>query len=98
MGCAEESTWSGQSDRLRSERRPGRFSVFERGSIYWTPQTGAHEVRGAIRDKYAQLGWEAGSLGYPISDEYSVTGGKRSDFQHGSITWDSASNTTTVIK
>ncbi len=74
----------------------GRFSVFQRGSIYWTPQTGAHEVRGAIRDKYKEMGWESGQLGYPTSDEYAVANGRRSDFQHGSITWDSATNTSTV--
>ena len=74
----------------------GRFSVFQHGSIYWSPQTGAHEVRGAIRDKYAETGWETGSLGYPVSDEYAVANGRRSDFQHGSIVWDSTSNTTAV--
>ena len=56
----------------------------------------AHEVRGAIRDKYAETGWEAGPLGYPTSDEYAVEGGRRSDFEHGSITWSSATNTATV--
>ena len=74
----------------------GRFSVFQRGSIYWTAQTGAHEVRGAIRDKYAETGWESGALGYPVSDEYAVPGGRRSDFQRGIITWDSATSTSTV--
>ena len=38
------------------------------------------------------LGWEAGALGYPVSDEYDAPGGKRSDFQHGSITWSAATN------
>lgn len=28
-----------------------------------------HEVHGAIRDKWASLGYERGLLGYPISDE-----------------------------
>jgi len=36
----------------------GRFNHFQGGSIYWTPATGAHEVHGAIRDKWASLGWE----------------------------------------
>jgi hypothetical protein len=76
----------------------GRFNVFEHGSIYWTPQTGAHEVRGSIRDKYAETGWEAGPLGYPTSDEHDVAGGRASDFQHGTITWDSTSGSTTVTQ
>jgi hypothetical protein len=36
--------------------RRGRFRDFERGSIYWKSQTGAHEVHGDIRIKWAQLG------------------------------------------
>ncbi|MCA9558961.1 MAG: C39 family peptidase [Myxococcales bacterium] len=74
----------------------GRYSVFERGSIYWTPTLGAHEVHGMIRDKWKETGWEAGDLGYPISDEYAVPEGRRSDFEGGSITWHRASATCTV--
>jgi hypothetical protein len=74
----------------------GRYNVFERGSIYWTSTTGAHEVLGRIRDAWKAEGWEAGRLGYPTSGEYAVAGGRRSDFQHGSITWTSATDTTDV--
>lgn len=74
----------------------GRYSVFQRGSIYWSPSTGAHEVHGRIRDKYKDLGWEAGSLGYPTSGEYAVAGGRRNDFQRGTLTWTSATDTVTV--
>lgn len=68
----------------------GRFNQFEGGSVYWTPRTGAHEVRGSIRERWAALGWELSYLGYPTSDEYSVPGGRRSDFERGSITWTAA--------
>lgn len=85
---------------ITEERTPpdgvGRYSVFERGSIYWHPSIGAFEVHGRVRDHYAELGWEAGSLGYPISDEYAIPGGRRSDFVHGSITWTAQSDETTV--
>ncbi len=74
----------------------GRYNVFEHGSIYWTPATGAHEVHDRIRDAWKDAGWEAGALGYPTSDEYDVAAGKRSDFQHGSITWLASSDTTQV--
>ncbi|HTL34327.1 MAG TPA: C39 family peptidase [Kofleriaceae bacterium] len=84
------------SNETKTPDNVGRFSVFQRGSIYWTPVTGAHEVRGAIRDKYMQTGWESGPLGYPVSDEYAVAGGRKSDFEHGSITWDAAANSSTV--
>ena len=85
---------------ITDERTPpdgiGRYGVFERGSIYWSPTTGAHEVLGRIRDKWKDMGWEAGLLGYPISGEYAVTGGRRSDFQHGSLVWRSANDTVSM--
>jgi hypothetical protein len=74
----------------------GRYNVFELGSIYWTKKTGAHEVLGRIRDKWKELGWEAGALGYPVSGEYDVSGGRRSDFERGSITWKAATDSFAV--
>ncbi|CAN5671818.1 hypothetical protein BH11PSE13_BH11PSE13_35540 [soil metagenome] len=48
----------------------GKFNHFQVGSIYWTSATGAHEIHGLIRDRWASLGWERNAqLGYPISDE-----------------------------
>ena len=67
----------------------GRFSHFQGGSIYWSPNTGAHEVHGAIRDQWSSLGWEQSVLGYPISDE-TVTSdgvGRYNAFQGGLIVW-----------
>ncbi|MFJ5549444.1 FG-GAP-like repeat-containing protein [Streptomyces sp. NPDC093225] len=58
-------------------------------SIYWSPDTGAHAVVGAIRGKWADMGWENGYLGFPVSDEYGQTNGARSDFQGGYIRWSS---------
>ncbi|GAB3357022.1 PQQ-dependent sugar dehydrogenase [Modestobacter lapidis] len=68
----------------------GRYNQFAAGSVYWTPTTGAHEVHGAILERWAGLGWERSYLGYPTSDEYDVPGGRRSDFERGQITWDAA--------
>lgn len=65
----------------------GRYNDMQGGAIYWSPATGAHSVHGAIRDTWAAQGWETGPLGYPISDEYAVAGGRQSDFQHGSLFW-----------
>ena len=67
----------------------GRYNHFQGGSIYWTQQTGAHEVHGAIKDKWASLGWERSYLGYPISDEQVTPDGRGrvSHFQGGSIYW-----------
>ncbi len=67
----------------------GRYNHFERGSIYWTPSTGAWEVHGQIRDKWASLGWERSALGYPVSDEKDTPdhAGRVSEFQGGAIYW-----------
>ncbi len=50
----------------------GRYNHFQNGSIYWHPNIGAYEVHGNIRAKWAELGWERGWLGYPISDELQI--------------------------
>jgi hypothetical protein len=77
----------------------GAYNHFQNGSIYWTPTTGAHEVHGAIQDKWASLGWEKSELGYPVADEADeVDGsGRFSLFEHGVIHWASASGNVTVI-
>ena len=75
----------------------GRYNHFSKNaSIYYTPTTGAHSVNGAIRNKWASMGYEASSLGYPTSDEYAVAGGRRSDFQNGTITWHADTNTVSI--
>ncbi len=69
----------------------GRYNYFTgHGAIYWTPGTGAWSVHGAILDKWASMGWETSCLGYPVSDEFAVSGGRRSDFQRGDIVWASS--------
>jgi len=67
----------------------GRFRHFQTGSIYWSPETDAHEVHGLIREKWAALGWERSPVGYPVTDEMStLTGaGRFNNFQYGSISW-----------
>lgn len=69
----------------------GFFRHFAGGSIYWHPYTGAHEVHGLIRQKWAGLGWERSFLGYPTSDETvgrdEEATGRFSHFQGGSIYW-----------
>ena len=74
----------------------GRYNNFTGGAITWTPTTGAHETHGAIRTRWAALGYERGPLGFPTSDETPVPGGLRSTFQHGSITWNQTTNQVAV--
>jgi hypothetical protein len=76
----------------------GRFNHFQKGSIYWTPQTGAHEVHGDILAKWTGLGAELSALGYPISDESNLPGGKYNNFQHGAIGWTPAGGAYPVFR
>ncbi len=83
--------WLGlpRTDELGTPDGRGRYNHFEHGSIYWTPTTGAFEVHGAIRDKWSELGWETGFLGYPLSDESPAPAGpgRFNVFEGGSVFW-----------
>jgi hypothetical protein len=58
------------TDETATPDRVGRYNHFQRGSIYWTPATAAHEVHGLIRNYWAEKGWERNAaLGYPLTDE-----------------------------
>lgn len=77
------------TDEIGTPDGAGRYNHFKNGgSIYWTPATGAQAVWGAIRERWAQLGWEQGYLGYPTSDESDFPeGGRANTFQNGGIYW-----------
>ncbi len=75
----------------------GWYNHFQGGTIIYSAASGTHDVRGAIRNRWGSLGSERGALGYPISDEYDVSGGKRSDFQRGSIVWDARTGATRIV-
>ena len=68
----------------------GLLNINQPGSIYWTPNTGAHEVYGLIRQKWAEMGFEQGPLGYPITGEkdFAFDRGRYNEFQGGSIYYD----------
>jgi uncharacterized protein with LGFP repeats len=74
----------------------GRYNHFQGASIYWSPASGAHDIGGAIRDRWAQLGWENSALGFPVTDEFPIPGGQAQDFQCGSIRWSPAGGTVVV--
>ncbi|MEU6663144.1 DUF2599 domain-containing protein [Streptomyces sp. NPDC046821] len=77
------------SDELSTPDGRGKYNTFTGGSIYWTASTGAHPVWGVIRDKWGSLGWEAGALGYPVSDELTNQDGqgRRQQFEGGTMYW-----------
>jgi hypothetical protein len=63
---------------------------FEFGAIYWDTFHGPRAVQGGIYERYLREGAENGVLGDPVSGEYDVSGGRRSDFVHGFLTWNAA--------
>jgi SpoIID/LytB domain protein len=97
IGLERSSVGYPVTDEVTTPDGLGRFNHFERGSIYWTPATNAHEVHGPIRDRWAQTGWERGSLGYPTTDVSPTPTGERCEFQGGAIEWNSTTGTTTVM-
>lgn len=79
----------------------GRYNDFSNPdgglhSVYWSPATGAHNVKGGIRQTWLAPGGAAGWLGYPTTSEQTIAGGWRSAFQGGNITFDGRTGTTTV--
>jgi hypothetical protein len=82
------------------ERRAGRtrFSVLQRGRIYWSRRTGARVVYGAILGKYLRLGGHRSWIGLPRREEFSVPGGRRAKFDHAALVWRRAARRTRVVK
>jgi uncharacterized protein with LGFP repeats len=75
------------SDESDSCRAGGRYNNFQNGRIFFHPDTGAHEVHGAILGKYQAMGAECGVLAFPTSDESPScrAGGRYNEFQNGRI-------------
>lgn len=77
------------TDETTTPDGAGKFNHFSgNGSLYWHPRTGPMEVRGGIRARWAQTGWERGEYGYPTSDEMNINQQPWqwfSDFQNGVI-------------
>ena len=62
------------------------FQRFKNGFIIGSDSTGYWESIGLIREKYAQLGYEHGKMGLPITQEFStVQGGWFQKYQNGFI-------------
>ena len=67
----------------------GVVAGFQRGDVYWAETTGAHVVRGAIRNHWLSQGGPTGPLGYPVDDERGMPDGRgaKSAFERGSVYW-----------
>ncbi|WP_166657897.1 N-acetylmuramoyl-L-alanine amidase [Actinokineospora alba] len=77
----------------------GRFNHFTgNASIYYTPTTGAHAVLGPIRDTWNSLGAEKSFLGYPTTDEETIDGGRRANFQGGTVLISNSTGKITIYR
>ncbi|MGB6208757.1 N-acetylmuramoyl-L-alanine amidase [Mycobacterium sp.] len=65
-----------------------RYATFDKGAMYWSPDTGAQPVTGAIYDAWASLGYERGALGLPTSGELQEPQWVKQNFQHGTLDFD----------
>jgi uncharacterized protein with LGFP repeats len=65
-----------------------RYATFERGAMYWSPQTGAQPLTGAIYEAWASLGYELGALGLPTSGEIAEPQWVVQNFAHGTLNFD----------
>ena len=74
----------------------GVYQLFQRAKFMWSAASGAHPVRGGIREAYEAIGSEWSGLDLPTSAEYWIPGGVRQDFQGGHIDWEAASGATTI--
>ena len=71
-----------------SQANGGKFNHFQGGSIYFrNGATAAFIVQGEILRYWRDSNWENGEFGFPVSDEYDFNGGKKQDFQRGSLYW-----------
>lgn len=81
------SSWLGfpTTGEMTTPDGVGRYVHFENGSIYWTPQTGAHAIPGDMFNAWGELRWEGGDLGYPVAEAVETGGGFVQEFQNGYV-------------
>ena len=80
-----------EADGGAPNSRVSTFSAPDKPVIFWTPDTGAVAVRGAINAAWDKLGGATGKLGVPTGEQ-SVDGDTVTQkFANGEISWDKAS-------
>ncbi|WP_159440968.1 LGFP repeat-containing protein [Agromyces cerinus] len=92
-----EHAWLGSATTPHTRLGEGEMyrREYERGAVYWSARTGAHEVHGAIAEHWNGVGAETSFLGFPTTDEQplaaSESGGRIAGgfahFEGGSIYW-----------
>jgi len=100
LGCApgfpsaEPYTWKNLNGTIR-----GTAEDFSNGRLFYNSSTAkVFWIWGPILARYNAVRSSGTDLGMPLSDVYSVSGGRRANFEHGYIVWSSSTNQTTVTK
>lgn len=87
------SPWLGNkttaTDELATPDGKGRYTYYENGAIYWTPETGACSLSSEMVAKYKEVDYETGFLKYPTGDVFVLPKekGRAQRFQGGTIYW-----------
>ncbi|MEI6251707.1 MAG: hypothetical protein WCP30_02775 [Mycobacteriaceae bacterium] len=81
---------------VSSKSQVSTFSASDKPAIFWTADTGAWAVRGAINAAWDKLGGSAGALGVPTEDERYDGDVVSQKFTGGSVSWNRVSNTFTT--
>ena len=74
-----------------------RYATFAKGAMYWSPQTGAEPVTGAVYDAWASLSYERGPLGLPTSAEIQEPLQITQNFQHGTLNFERLTGNVTDV-
>jgi uncharacterized protein with LGFP repeats len=79
------------------DSRNTTFSAADNPVIFWTPDTGARVVRGAINAAWDKLGGSAGQLGVPADDEMYRGNIVTQKFTGGELSYDRKAKTFTTV-
>lgn len=74
-----------------------RYATFAKGAMYWSPETDAQPVTGAIYDAWASLSYERGQLGLPTSAEIQEPLQITQNFQHGTLNFERLTGKVTEV-
>lgn len=106
-GGAIHAKWSamgGDASALGAPTSPeasgdgnSRYVTFQKGAMYWSPESGAEPVTGAIYDAWGSLGFERGALGLPTSGEIQEPLWIVQNFAHGTLNFDREKGTVTRV-
>ncbi len=74
-----------------------RYATFAKGAMYWSPDTGAQPVTGAIYDAWASESYERGPLGLPTSAEIQEPLQITQNFAHGTLNFERLTGNITEV-